>query len=289
MGVDWQAIVPLIVLGVLSVVLAVRRARRPTNPPAIPWAYLWAFFLVFGVAEWVSFSVAVWILALLSFHALREYFSLLDLRLADRWGILGAYLSIPGMTYLIQINWYGFFIISIPVYVFLVIPFLVALGGPDPKGSVLSVGAIDFGLFFFVFCLGHVGYLVFFSRWMAILVIVGVTGCDALLRALGPKRPFALRYVACAAFVLVLAWGLRSWTWIPSTQTIAVGLFIPGLVLMGRFTLEKLEADLGIGSRPLEPGRGLVVDSLRSYLFTAPVIFHYLRWSLRFGDRPWAP
>jgi phosphatidate cytidylyltransferase len=289
METDWQAVVPGIVLGGLVVGLAVRRARRATSPPVVPWAYLAAFFLVFCVAEWLSFPAAVWILALLSFHALREYFSLVDLRLGDRWGILGAYLSIPAMTYLIQIDWYGFFIVSIPVYAFLVIPFLVALGDPDPKGSVLSVGAIDFGLFFFVFCLGHVGYLVFYSRWMAILLVVGVAGCDALLRALGPKRPLALRYVACAAFVLALGWALRPWTWIPPAQTIAVGLFVPGLVLMGRFTLGKLEADLGIGSRPLEPGRGLVVDSLRSYLFTAPVIFHFLRWSLRFGDRPWAP
>jgi len=47
---------------------------------------------------------------------------------------------------------------------------------------------------------------------------------------------------------------------------------------MGNFTLAGIEADLGISADSLEPGRGRILDGLKSYLFTAPVVFHYLRY-----------
>ena len=85
-------------------------------------SYPWIFFLSFTAAETIAFTAGIWILALVCFRALREYFSLVHIRLQDRLGILGAYLSIPFMIYFIQIDWYGMFVISIPVYAFLAIP-----------------------------------------------------------------------------------------------------------------------------------------------------------------------
>ena len=78
-----------------------RRIGLPV-PVAIYLPYLWAFFLFFAVAEFVSFAVGIWVLAVLSFLALREYFTLVDLRIQDRWGMLAAYLAIPFMFYFIQ-------------------------------------------------------------------------------------------------------------------------------------------------------------------------------------------
>ena len=103
----------------------------------IPAAFrpLWILLLGITVAEWASFGLALWLLAIISFCALREYLSLVDIRIEDRWGILVSYLSIPFMFYLIQVGWYGFFIIAIPVYAFLLMPFFVALGGRS-KGIV---------------------------------------------------------------------------------------------------------------------------------------------------------
>ena len=97
---------------------------------------IWIFFLVITISEWVSFTFALWIIALLAFYALREFFSLVDIRLEDRFGILISYLSIPFMFYLIHIDWYGLFIIAIPVYTFLIMPFFVALGRKS-RGIVL--------------------------------------------------------------------------------------------------------------------------------------------------------
>ena len=58
---------------------------------------MWVLFLVITLSEWVSFTISLWIIALLAFYALREFFSLVDIRIEDRFGILISYLSIPFM------------------------------------------------------------------------------------------------------------------------------------------------------------------------------------------------
>ena len=152
------------------------------------------------------------------------------------------------MIYLVQIDWYGFFIVSIPVYAFIVIPFLVALGDSRGRGSLLSIGAIDFGLFFFVYCLGHLAYLAFFSTWLVLLFLLVVAACNvatALTARTGRVAGFLLSLPA-----LVWLWrcGLRTWTVVPTGPAVFIGFLIPVLVQMGDFTVGVLERDLGISA-----------------------------------------
>jgi phosphatidate cytidylyltransferase len=247
--------------------------------------YLWAFFLFFTLAELVSFALGIWVLAALSFLALREYFTLVDLRIQDRWGMLAAYLAIPFMYYFIQIDWYGMFIISIPVYAFLVIPAVVALGGRDPEGSVLSLGALDLGLILLVYCIGHIGYLAFYSTWTAIVVVVSVAVCDLfawLLKARdrGPLRRIAYQILAPAPVIALLALAARPWSGVPLGPSIALAVGIPALVAVGCHMIDHLEVDLGIDRTSLRPGRGLVINTVKSFVYVGPVVFHYLRYSL---------
>ena len=279
---DNPSIHSLIIFGVLSVIRAIALLSRGrfTTPPAV--RPLWVLFLALAVSEWVSFTAALWILAITSFCALREYLSLVDIRLEDRWGILASYASIPGMFYLIQIDWYGFFIIAIPVYAFLLIPFFVALGGRS-QGIVFSVGVLDFGLFFYVFCMGHFCYLVFFSERIAMLMVIAVAAADGIYRLLN-DRPLILRLLLQIIAAGLLFSGLAEWTSIPLHHSAWLGVLIPVCVCLGRFTLERMEDDLGIRADRLQPGRGLTINELKSYLFTAPAVFHYLRWFLKWGD-----
>jgi phosphatidate cytidylyltransferase len=269
-------------LGLLTLVIAVGALSRGRLQIPLGLRYLWGFFLLLSVADWISFRLAIWLFAGFSFLALREFFSLVDLRLSDRWGILGAYLSIPFMTYFIHINWYGMFIISIPVYTFILIPLLVALGG-ESRGAVFSIGAIDLGLFLFAYCMGHIGYLAYFSVRIAMMLILGVALCDLVYRALsgrGVLPSFLAAAIGTVAFTLVIS----PWTSIPWFHSMALGILIPFLVLCGNFTLRVMEEDLGVSPERLEPGRGLVLNSLKAYLFPAPIVFHYLRWFLDWGD-----
>lgn len=273
------SVVALAVMAVFKAASLLSKGRI-TTPPS--FRSLWIFFLAITLAEWVSFSIALWLLAFVSFCALREYLSLVDIRLEDRWGILVSYLSIPFMFYLIHIEWYGFFIIAIPVYAFLLMPFFVALGGRS-KGIVFSVGVLDFGLFFFVFCVGHIGYLLFYSARITLFMIIAVTISGWIHKSLSNhslSTKFPLQLVA----VFPLCIGLAFWTAIPTGHSAALGILIPVSVCLGRFTIKELEQDLGIRADRLQPGRGRTIEGLKSYLYTAPIVFHYLRWFLKWGD-----
>lgn len=274
--------VPLGILAVLTVLLIAGAMSRGRLCVPGYFRYLWGFFLLFSIADWWSFRVAIWLFAVFSFVALREFFSLVDIRLQDRWGILGAYVAIPFMIYYIDTNWYGMFIISIPVYTFVVIPFLVAVGGGEARGTVFSIGAIDLGLFLFAYCMGHIGYLAFFSVRIAMMVVVVVAVSDFVYRRLVSPHPIVRCLVAAilSAALTVLA---SPWTTIPLGHSAVVGGLIPLLVFGSRFTLRVIEDDLGVAPERLEPGRGLVLDTLTVYLLPAPIAFHYLRWFLDWG------
>jgi phosphatidate cytidylyltransferase len=276
----------LVLLGLfagLSIAALLRKRIGLPEPVAIYLPYLWVFGLVFVLSEVVSVQVWVWILAGLSFLALREYFSLVNVRIEDRWGILAAYLAIPFMYYYIQTDWYGMFIISVPVYAFLVTPFVVALGGGRSQGTVFSVGVIDLGLFLLVYCVGHVGYLTYYSTWMAVFLVASVAICDLSffllrLRTRSGLRSVVLQVLAPWPVLVLLGFLLQPWTGISLGHTVVLGLLIPALVAIGAFTIDHLEEDLGIDRSRLAPGRGEVLNSLKSLLYAAPVVFHYLRY-----------
>ena len=226
----------------------------------------------------------IWALAVLSFLALREYFTLVDLRIQDRWGILVAYLTIPFMYYFLSSEWYGMFIISIPVWAFLAVPFAVALGGKS-EGAVFSVGVIDLGVFLLVYCIGHIGYLASYSTWMAVYLVSGVAICDLLAVVLKSREKASLRAILIQILIpgpllAALGFALVPWSGIPLVHTLILGFMIPALVAMGAFTMDCLETDMGIDRTRLKVGRGAVLNSMKSFLYTAPVVFHYLRYYL---------
>lgn len=283
MAMEAQRLAILAGLLLLTLLLPLRWFARARFPLSGHLPYLWTFFLAFGVAEFLSLAAAAWIVALLCFLALKEYFTLVDIRWQDRWAVLGAYAAIPFMTYYIQIQWYGMFIVSIPVYAFLVIPFLIALGGKEARGAVLSIGIIDFGLFLFVYCIGHLAYLAHYGIWKALVVILGVTLSDLIAALVRPGgRPGLARTGLRCLIAIPLSAGLfrvlSAWTGIPPTHSLLLGALTPVLASVGRYAMAYIEADLGIDRESAVPGKGLVVDTLRSFLYVSPVAFHYIRY-----------
>lgn len=237
-----------------------------------------ALLVVLAVARWISLTAAIWLLAAYSFLGLREYFSLADIRLQDRWALLASYLCIPFVFHLVAIDWYGFFIVSIPVYVFLIVPILVAAGRTS-RGTVFSIGVIDFGLFLLVYCTAHIAYLMRFSLLLATFLVLAVAASDLLDRRLklpGIPRP-ALR-TAALIVSLALGWFLVRAAGVPAGHAVAVSLLTPVLVTIGNATFAVIEEDLGISEARLGPGRGRTLNALKPYLVPAPVVFHYLRY-----------
>jgi phosphatidate cytidylyltransferase len=175
------------------------------------------------------------------------------------------------------------FIISIPVYSFLVIPLLVSLGGKESEGAIISIGTIDFGLFLFVFCMGHIAYLSYFSTWLAAMLILNTVICNISYYFIDKMRGTHLRqiifkYGITTPVTISLSLLLTSWTDLSVIHSAIVGAIIPALVIIGNHTVEFLESDLGIDRENLRSGKGLIIDNLKSILYTAPIVFHYIRY-----------
>ncbi|MFA6456539.1 MAG: hypothetical protein WCW40_06935 [Bacteroidota bacterium] len=275
-------------IGVFSILLLVAFLRRhKTLHSILPSSlnYTWVFFLLFVVQEISSFSVAAWGWGILCFIILREYFSLVDLRIQDRLGILAAYLSIPFMMHFIRTDWYTMFIITIPVYSFLVIPFLISLTDSKSEGAVYSIGVIDFGLLLFVFCTGHLAYLSLYSSWIAGTLILNIALCDAVSlfvekRNSSVLKSTMLKYLIAIPFTVFLSYLMIDWTKIPVLHSVVLGLLTPALALIGTHTIKYFETDLGIHQVDMRPGRGFIIDSVKSVVYVSPIIFHYIRYFL---------
>jgi phosphatidate cytidylyltransferase len=245
--------------------------------------YIWVFFLILLTADFFSFYLASWGWGILSFLALREYFSLVDLRLQDRLGVLASYLSIPFMMHFVHTDWYNMFIITIPVYSFLVIPFLISISGRETEGAIYSIGTIDFGLFLFVYCIGHLAYISFHSTWIAAMLILNIAICDIASIFIDNRinttwAKILSKYLIPTPITITLTFLLSNWTGIPLLHSIILGLMIPALVIIGNHTIIYFESDLGIVKDKLRPGRGLIIDNIKSILYTAPIVLHYIRY-----------
>ena len=117
-------------------------------------SWWWMIGILF-VCLIVSPTTAIILFAFISFLALKEFFSIVPTRQADRRVLFWAYLSIPIQYYLVSIGWYGMFIIFIPVYVFLLLPMRMVLIG-ETKGFIHSAGVIHWAVMLTVFCLSHI-------------------------------------------------------------------------------------------------------------------------------------
>jgi len=270
----------------LSLFYLISMFFRKSSPFSCYAGYMWWFFLILLISEYFSFYLSTWGWGILSFFALREFFSLVDIRLQDRLGILAAYFSIPFMMHFIHTDWYNMFIITIPVYSFLVIPFLISIMSNDSKGAIYSIGTIDFGLFLFVYCIGHLAYLSFYSTWLAAMFILNIIICDVIALIVENRidrlnRQILYKYIFSFPLTVALTYILKDWNGVPDHHAIIIGLMIPALVIIGNHTIKYFESDLGIIKDNLRPGRGLIIDNFKSILYTAPIILHYFRYFIK--------
>lgn len=111
---------------------------------------------------------AIVLFALISYLALKEYFTMIPIRIVDRRIIFWAYLAIIAQYFWAWSEWYGMFIIWIPVYIFLLLPFRQVFTGKT-DGFLESTGKVQWGLMLFVFSISHMAYLYVLPPvdWMA--------------------------------------------------------------------------------------------------------------------------
>ncbi len=134
-------------LALATLIVGVLRWRNPGERYAELTARTdswWWMIGAFTLCVLVNQTVAVVFLAFISYLALKEYLSLIPTRRIDRAVLLFAYLAIPIQFYWAAIDWYGMFIVFVPVWMFLFFPALMALNG-ETHGFLRAVGTLSLG------------------------------------------------------------------------------------------------------------------------------------------------
>jgi len=257
----------------------------------------WLIAGVFFVAVLLSRRVAMAFWAVVCFWALKEFFSMVPGRMVDRWAIALAYLSIPVQFFFIDIRWYGMFIIFLPVYLFLAVPFLLMLTG-DPKGFVVSASRIHWGLMTFVFGLSHAAYLLALPplpgfvagpRGLLLFLVLltelndvfqfvsGKTfGRHRITPVISPKKTWE-GFLGGVLLTTPLAALLRFLTPFTLGEALLAGALIACVGFIGDVVVSAVKRDVGVkDSSSAIPGHGGVLDRIDSLCYTAPIFFHYI-------------
>lgn len=262
----------------------------------------WMIITLFSLAIVSGKLVAILFFAFVSFLALKEYLSLIPTRRADRRVLFWAYLSIPFQYFWVYIEWYGVFIIFIPVYMFLLLPFrMLSIGNTD--GFLKAAGTLHWGLMITVFSLSHAAFLMVLRLQ------------DDLTRTPGPGLVLFLAMLTQLNDVAQYVWGKtlgrhkviptvspgKTWEGLIGgmlTTTLvgtmigpyltpmlmwqsALGGFIIAVAgFVGDINISALKRDLHIkDSGNMLPGHGGILDRVDSLTYTAPLFFHYIYYS----------
>ena len=287
-----------VMLAVTLIVFGAERLFKKSLPNfKLRMKSFWLIVLLFTVAFSFNKMFAFIFLALINYLALREYFSLIPTRRADRRVLLWAYLAIPVQFYFIYIGWIVMFYLIVPLYMFLLIPVRMVLIG-DNEGFLKSCGTIHWGLMSTVYALGHLAaYLVIPVEKNPAGGSVGMLLCILILtvfndfaqflfgksfgrRKIIPKvspnktwEGFLGGVVATTIMALILVPYLT-----PSSLVLAggAGFVIAVTGFLGDVTMSAIKRDIGVkDAGTLLPGHGGILDRLDSLVFTAPLFFHY--------------
>ena len=258
----------------------------------------WLMVAIFTTAMVLDRRVSLAFFAFVSFLALKEYLSLIPTRRADRSVLLWAYLAIPVQYLWIGLEWYGMFIIWIPVYLFLLLPMCMVLIGVT-DGFLRAAGTLHWGLMATVFSISHVAFLLVVPAAVnpngggpaLVLYLVFLTQFNDVAQFLWGKslgRHKVVPTVSPGKTVEGLLGGLATTTVLavvlapyltPLTRgwAICADVIIGLSGFIGDVVISALKRDLGVkDSGDLLPGHGGILDRIDSLTYTAPLFFHFV-------------
>ncbi len=260
------------------------------------WIMVATFSISLILGRWGSLSF----IGLISFLALKEYFSLIPTRPIDRPILYLAYIAIPVQFYWIAINQYQMFIVFIPLFAILVLSISMVLVG-EPNGFLHIVGSVSWGLLITVFSLGHLGflivlpasanpdggavgllmYLIFLTQFSDVMqYIVGKSfgRQQVILRVSKGKTWEGL--IGGLVTTLILSVLLAPWfTPLNHWEGFFAGLLIGLTGFFGDVTISALKRDIGVkDAGTLLPGHGGVLDRVDSLILSAPLFFNFVYW-----------
>jgi phosphatidate cytidylyltransferase len=259
----------------------------------------WGMVALLSVAFLAGRTGVIILFALLSFAALREFLSLTAKSTADHWSLAAAFfLILPLQYWLIWIDWYGFYAIFVPVYVFLLLPVVSALNG-STKAFLVRIAETQWALMICIYCISHVpallslqipgfeGRNVMLIAWLIFVVQLSdvlqyvwgkLIGRHKIAPNLSPSKTWEGFVGGTLSATLI---GTALWWMTPFSLTEAAGMCL-AVTLMGFFgglVMSAIKRDKGVKDwGHLIAGHGGFIDRLDSVIFAAPIFFHLSRY-----------
>jgi phosphatidate cytidylyltransferase len=302
----------LAIATVVGVLLSLREQRASATEPSPRAQQLqdygdllrssWLMALVFWVGWAAGDGVAITLFGLISFLVLREFISLSPTRRGDhRSLVLAFFLVLPLQYALVWTEHFDLFTVFIPVYVFLAVPAVSALGN-DPERFLERNAKLQWGIMVCVYGMSHVPALLMldfpdFSGKTAFLVffLVLVVQTCMLVQHLTSRR---LQRPVAPAVSDSFHW--RSWVYgllaggllgvlmagiTPFKPLAALGMALVACIAgsLGHLVMKAIKRDRGVthwgsAGRSVTGASGLL-DRVDALCFAAPVFFHSVRWT----------
>ena len=215
--------------------------------------------------------------------------------------VLASFVVLPVQYWLVGARYFNLFTVFIPVYVFLLLPVLSALGN-DPQGFLERSAKMQWGIMVCVYGLSHVPALMLlhFGGWqgrnafLVFFLAMVVQTCmlvQHLVNRHRPGRPVAPHVSASFAWTSWLA-GLAAGgalgvllsgiTPFAPGQALAMALIACVAGSLGHLVMKALKRDRGVtnwGPRTASvTGSAGLLDRVDALCFAAPVFFHSVRW-----------
>ena len=278
--------------------------RRATKPESIAtvrnlnartrsW---WVMVLVVGGAILLGPTTTVVLFAILSFMALREFWTLTPSRRGDHYALfLSFFVVLPYHYYLLGTGWYGMFVIFIPVYAFLLLPAVATLMG-DTNEFLARSAKVQWGLMLTVFSISHAPALLMLdtgvpSALLLVYLIIVVQLSDVFQYVWGKligKHRFSPNIspsktieglVGGGLSAILVGMALHRMTPFSPLQAAAVSTVIVVAGFFGGFVLSAIKRDLKAKDWGyIIEGHGGVLDRVDSLTFAAPLFFHVTRY-----------
>ncbi len=262
----------------------------------------WVMALVFWVAWAAGPRMATMLFALVSFLILREFISLSPTQRSDhRSLILVFFVVLPVQYLLVWTQHFNLFTVFIPVYVFLAVPVVSALGN-DPQRFLERNAKLQWGIMVCVYGLSHVPALLLLNfprfagreAFLVFFLVLVVQTC-MLVQHLMARRTGRL---AAPAISGSFQW--RSWAWgllvggllgaalagftpFKPLQALAMAVLACAAGSLGHLVMKAIKRDRGVthwglAGRSVTGASGLL-DRVDALCFAAPVFFHSVRWT----------
>ncbi|MBA2412761.1 MAG: phosphatidate cytidylyltransferase [Burkholderiaceae bacterium] len=262
----------------------------------------WSVLALFTVAFVIGPNALLVVFALASFFALREFVSLTPIKPSDHWALVMAfYLVIPAQYVLLGFGRANLFAVFIPVYVFLLMPVVMAIK-QDTDLYLQRVAKVQWGLMISVYCVSHApaiatlpirGYedrgpllllfflLILFLTDLLQVIASTLLGGTPLKVNLNKTAKGVLAGGAAGILIGTALWWLTPFFW---WQALGMSALIVSSGFMGTVVLSLVKRSLGAKQwdSELVLTRG-VLERLDALMFAAPVFWQVTRylWVIR--------